>query len=135
MTMKSGIAMAAMLWVAVSAHAELNCTNPPDQLTMNQCASRAYTRSDADLNQVYKTATGRLKDDKDTAAKLVHAQRAWIAYRDAECAFSTAATEGGSVNEFSKLTCLDAQTKIRTTALKDYLKCPEGDVTCPIPPQ
>jgi uncharacterized protein YecT (DUF1311 family) len=133
MTMKSRIAMAATLWVAVSAHAELNCANPQDQLTMNECANRTYKRSDADLNQVYKTVLGRLKDDKNAAGKLVSAQRAWIAYRDAECAFSTAGTEGGSINGFARLTCLDAQTRTRATELKGYLKCPEGDTNCPVP--
>jgi uncharacterized protein YecT (DUF1311 family) len=132
MTMKSRIAMAAMLLVVASAHAEINCTNPQNQLTMDQCASRAYTRSDANLKQVYKTALGQLKDDKDTAGRLIHAQRAWVAYRDAECAFSTAATEGASANGFAKLTCLDAQTRIRTAALRGFLDCLEGDINCPI---
>ena len=48
----------------------------------------AYKKADAELNVLYRQITARLKDDKATTELLVAAQRAWVAFRDAECAFS-----------------------------------------------
>ena len=77
--------------------------------------------------------TARLRDARPLADKLVNAQRAWIAYRDAECNFSSANAEGGSVYPMVVSTCLDDLTKARTDTLKGYLSCEEGDLACPVP--
>ena len=53
-----------------------------------ECYGNAYKRADAELNILYRQITARLKDDKATAKLLVAAQRAWVAFRDAECNFS-----------------------------------------------
>ena len=66
------------------AHAAVDCANASDQATMNQCAGQEFKAADEELNAVYQQITGRLKDNQDSKKVLVNAQRAWIAFRDAE---------------------------------------------------
>ena len=85
-----GLRMAILQFIAAVplsiAHAE-DCRNAMTQSELNDCAYEAYRKSDAELNALYKQITSRLKDDPKQAQLLVTAQRAWIAFRDAECAF------------------------------------------------
>ncbi|CAN7685575.1 lysozyme inhibitor LprI family protein [Rhizobium rhizogenes] len=113
--------------------AEQNCGDITNQTDMNICAGKAYAKSDAELNVLYKQIEARLKDDADTKKLLVSAQKAWIGYRDAECNFSSSTVTGGTVYPFISSTCLDGMTKSRIEDLKGYLKCPEGDMSCPVP--
>jgi uncharacterized protein YecT (DUF1311 family) len=110
------------------------CADAQDQATMNQCADKAYKASDAKLNKVYKQITGRLKDDHDTAKLLVTAQKAWIAFRDAECGFASAGVAGGRIQPMVRAQCLDGVTQDRIKSLNTYLNCEEGDMSCPVPP-
>ncbi|QND44969.1 DUF1311 domain-containing protein (plasmid) [Rhizobium lusitanum] len=113
--------------------AEQNCGDLTNQTDMNICAGKAYAKSDAELNVLYKQIEARLKDDADTKKLLVSAQKAWIGYRDAECNFSSSTVTGGTVYPFISSTCLDGMTKTRIEDLKGYLKCTEGDMSCPVP--
>ena len=67
------------------------------QSGLDRCAQAAYDKADGALNRSYKEIVRRLKDDAATTKLLVTAQKAWIAYRDAECAFSSSANAGGSI--------------------------------------
>jgi uncharacterized protein YecT (DUF1311 family) len=128
------LSSAAALALLSSAYAE-DCQNAGSQRELNSCANAAYEKSDAELNALYKQVTSRLKDDANQAKRLVAAQRAWIAFRDAECAFVSAPTTGGSINSMVQANCRDRITSVRVNELKSYLQCTEGDVTCPLPPQ
>ncbi|GGC70281.1 hypothetical protein GCM10010994_31080 [Chelatococcus reniformis] len=110
------------------------CANATSQKAMDDCAGKAFKASDAELNALYKQIEQRLKSDADTTKLLVAAQRAWVAFRDAECVFSSSGSAGGSVNPMIYAMCLDRLTKARTSDLKGYLKCEEGDTSCPVPP-
>lgn len=136
MMMTGAKAVAFAMLLAASAvqvaHAATDCANPQDQRAMNECAGRAYTRADAELNRRYRTLQGRLKDDRDGARKLTEAQRAWVVFRDAECAFQTSGTEGGSIAPMARAVCLEGVTRSRTTELQNYLDCREGDSNCPV---
>jgi uncharacterized protein YecT (DUF1311 family) len=125
---------AAALTLSSSAHAE-DCQNAASQREMNSCASAAYEKSDAELNALYKQVTARLKGDAKQTKLLVAAQRAWIAFRDAECAFVGEPTADGSANPLVRANCLDRITSARAADFKSYLQCAEGDVSCPLPPQ
>ncbi|MBY8936104.1 lysozyme inhibitor LprI family protein [Pseudomonas fluorescens] len=115
------------------AHAAVDCANASDQATMNQCAGRDFKAADKELNTVYQQITGRLKDNPDGKKLLVSAQRAWLGFRDAECKFSSSGVTGGSVYPWVYSSCLTGVTKVRVEALKQYLKCEEGDMSCPVP--
>lgn len=109
------------------------CADASDQATMNMCADKAYKASDAELNKLYKQIKSRLKDDADTGKLLVSAQKAWIAFRDAECTFSGSASADGSIYPMIVSQCRDGLTQNRIKDFKTYLSCEEGDMSCPVP--
>ena len=115
------------------AHAAVDCANASDQATMNQCAGQDFKAADKELNTVYQQIIGRLKDNPDGKKLLVSAQRAWLGFRDAECKFSSSGVTGGSVYPWVYSSCLTGVTKLRVESLKQYLKCEEGDMSCPVP--
>ncbi|SDI95149.1 Uncharacterized conserved protein YecT, DUF1311 family [Pseudomonas flavescens] len=103
------------------------------QTAMDNCARQGFEAADKQLNVVYREATGRLTDDTAVRKALVAAQRSWIAFRDAECAFSSSALGEGSARVMVNLGCLETLTRKRTADFQAYLDCPEGDLSCPLP--
>jgi uncharacterized protein YecT (DUF1311 family) len=90
------------------AHAD-DCANAPDQASMNECMTKSYKKADEELNALYERIAGRLKGGSDTAkarAALVAAQRAWIAFRDAEYAFVGFPTAQASIHTTIVASCL-----------------------------
>lgn len=110
-----------------------DCENAADQATMNQCAAQQNRAADKELNALYQQITARLKGSPDNRKLLVGAQRAWIAFRDSECKFAASGVAGGSVYPLIYSNCLTDLTKARVETFKSYLKCPEGDMSCPVP--
>ncbi|WP_428429581.1 lysozyme inhibitor LprI family protein [Pararhizobium sp.] len=126
--------LAALAMLATgTARAADDCANAQDQTTMDVCASDAFKKSDKQLNGLYKEIGTRLKDDTDKTKLLVAAQRAWVAFRDAECSFSASGVSGGSVYPMIYSLCLDGLTQTRVKDLQTYLACEEGDMSCPVP--
>ncbi|CAI8740789.1 lysozyme inhibitor LprI family protein [Pseudomonas sp. IT-P4] len=111
----------------------VDCDNAHDQATMNQCAAQQNAAADKELNALYQQITSRLKSNPDGKKQLVGAQRAWVAFRDAECRFSASGVEGGSVYPLIYGNCTTELTKARVQTFKQYLKCQEGDLSCPVP--
>jgi uncharacterized protein YecT (DUF1311 family) len=127
---------------ALSPAFAVDCANPGTQAEMTACSRDDYRKADSRLNETYRQITERLKhsDDADgslkkTLAALIAAQRAWIAFRDAECTFVGSRTTGGSINATIVASCLAGLTDKRADALKAYMDCPEGDLSCPVPAQ
>jgi len=102
---------------------------------LSECYGNAYKASDAELNALYRQIEGRLKDDEATTKLLVTAQRAWLAFRDAECVFSTSAASGGTIRPMLDTICLDRLTGKRIDDFRAYLRCQEGALDCPVPAQ
>ena len=92
------------------------------QFEMDEQAGKEYTRADAELNRVYKKLMAKL--DATGAAKLKKAQRAWIAYRDAEKDFSADYARGGTMaSMLATMAAADLtrqRTKILQSALEQY---------------
>ncbi|WP_223435270.1 MULTISPECIES: lysozyme inhibitor LprI family protein [unclassified Pseudomonas] len=127
------LALTPLLFTTV-AHA-VDCDNATDQATMNQCAAQQNKAADKELNALYQQITARLKDSPESKKQLIGAQRAWIGFRDAECRFSASGVEGGSVYPLIYSNCITDLTTARVEAFKTYLKCQEGDLSCPVPGQ
>ncbi|SDT97777.1 lysozyme inhibitor LprI family protein [Pseudomonas mandelii] len=125
------LALTPLLFTTV-AHAA-DCDNATDQATMNQCAAQQHKAADKELNALYQQITQRLKSKPDSKKLLLGAQRSWIAFRDAECKFASAGVEGGSVYPLIYSNCVTELTKARVETFKNYLKCQEGDMGCPVP--
>jgi uncharacterized protein YecT (DUF1311 family) len=116
------------------AHAAEGCDIPgKSQAELNDCYGNVYKKADAELNGLYRQITSRLKDDKPTTKLLVTAQRAWVAFRDAECDFSASGVSGGSAYRMILAICLNGLTSKRIDDFKNYLKCQEGALDCPVP--
>jgi uncharacterized protein YecT (DUF1311 family) len=118
-------------WYALTlpALAEL-CDNPQTQGDMNYCAQYAYTKADADLNDVYGKFKKLIAKDSQAKAYLLKAQKAWIIFRDAECALEGSATQGGSAQPMIIINCKTRLTSERVQQFRARLNCTEGDLTC-----
>ncbi|MFL0606782.1 MULTISPECIES: lysozyme inhibitor LprI family protein [Cylindrospermopsis] len=98
-----------------------NCVNRITQYDMNLCASLDAKVADGKLNQIYKQVRVRYNANPE-AKLLIDAQKAWIKYRDASCAFSRGRFQGGSIVPMVYHGCLERLTKERTKELESYLQ-------------
>jgi uncharacterized protein YecT (DUF1311 family) len=129
-TIRWGAAL-AVLMTSVAVQAASPCDNPMDQTTMNQCASKALAASDKRLNDVYQSLNKKVSPEGKAA--LQRSQRAWIGWRDAQCAFETMGTVGGSVHAAMYAACVDELTQAQTKRLSRMNSCQEGDLSCATP--
>ena len=125
------LALAPVMFTSMAVAAD--CDNASDQATMNQCAAQQHAAADKELNALYQQITTRLKGQPDRKKLWVGTQRAWIAFRDAECTFLASGVEGGSMFALIYSNCTTDLTKARVETFKNYLKCQEGDMSCPVP--
>lgn len=132
--MKRALVAAAFASIlAPSAHADA-CADAKDQATLNQCAAQEYKAADAALNAQFHEIRKRLGSDAATRALLRDSERAWVAFRDAECTFAASATAGGTAYPMTYDSCLTELTKQRAARFQQYLSAEEGDLSSPLPP-
>lgn len=123
----------------ITAALLLAAGNPCDGSTtrdVEQCLAADLDRADAELNRYYAAATKRLTEQQDTAAlaKLRTAERAWIAYRDAECDAVYQSWGQGTIRGAMILGCRIDLTKARTATIwQDWLTY--ADSTSPLLPK
>ncbi|PPD40931.1 MAG: hypothetical protein CTY15_14245 [Methylocystis sp.] len=108
--------------------AERNCADLNTQLEINVCQAERFDKADAALNAAYAKLAAKVSPQGKT--QLVEAQRAWIKYRDAQCAFETLGTIGGSINPMEVAICRAELTKEQTKRLQRQIDCVEGDLSC-----
>ncbi|RUX30801.1 lysozyme inhibitor LprI family protein [Mesorhizobium sp. M2A.F.Ca.ET.042.01.1.1] len=117
-----------LLATAPAAFAE-DCDRSDDSQSMlNICADADYQAAGARLNAAYKNIVS--SNDQASNKLLQTAQRAWIAFRDAECAYSTADSEGGSIHPMEVSQCLTKVTIERTKQLTSGANCKLSDPSC-----
>jgi uncharacterized protein YecT (DUF1311 family) len=127
----SGLSVAVvMLVVAGAAQAqEADCGDPQNQMELNFCAKQDWQDQDQRLNAEYKRAVTRAKEfdaggyaeGESAAAALKTAQRAWLAFRDGNCAAEAFAMKGGSGEPLIFFGCLGAMTATRADELAVWL--------------
>lgn len=130
--MKSSLwRIAALLSFAIAGSSAwaLDCNNAQTQADMDECASQALNKADAELNQTYVDYRKRL--DKAQQNQIRDVQLAWIKYRDLSCKYATSRGTGGSAHNMALQSCLTEKTLERTKELKALSACPEGDIACP----
>lgn len=127
------VAAALATGVATVPAFAASCDGAATQSDMTACYADAFKAADKALNATYRKIEGRLGDNPDARKLLVAAERAWIAFRDAECAFSASGVEGGSIHPMMVSICMTDLTTARTRQLTAFLHCQEGDMSCPVP--
>src|SRR5882762_1899922 len=60
------------------------CASAANQRELNDCFCNQYEKADAELNRVYQQLINANENDQRFVDKLKTAQRAWIAFRDAQ---------------------------------------------------
>jgi uncharacterized protein YecT (DUF1311 family) len=109
---------------------EYHCSAPEtqSQLEMNMCAEVDFERADADLNRIYReeVASAQQADREIDASDhrptsevvLRQAQRAWIAFRDAQCIYEGyGEARGGSMEPMVYSGCRARLTRERIAQL------------------
>src|SRR4029078_2700471 len=109
------------------------CNDAANQMQMKECAETAFKNAADELNSIYGNIVRRLKTDEVANKLLVAAQKAWLRFRDAECAFISSASSGGSLYPMIVENLPANITQERVNGLKRYLSCEEGDMSCPVP--
>jgi uncharacterized protein YecT (DUF1311 family) len=115
--------------LASAAQAQtIDCANASSTVEMNFCADKDFQAADKALNAAYEAAVANIKtrelekpyDAKSFEAALRAAQRAWVAYRDADCKDLTAQEwSGGTGTTSAVLGCMTEKTMQRTKDLKE----------------
>ncbi|AGK57815.1 hypothetical protein HYPDE_30703 [Hyphomicrobium denitrificans 1NES1] len=112
-----------------SAHAEnIDCANASSTVEINFCAEKDFQAADKTLNAAYEAALASINgrdlekpyDAKSFEAALRASQRAWLAYRDADCKDLVAQEwSAGSGTTSASLGCMTEKTMQRTKELKE----------------
>ena len=113
------------------------CDDPQTQLALNTCAGIDFEQADERLNaQWLETVTymkardaeiDRAEDSQPGHYEtLLAAQRAWLAYRDAQCRSEGFLARGGSMHPMLVSQCKAYMTELRTEQLRVLAAGPEG---------
>lgn len=106
--------------------------NAQTQADLNDDACATYQKADKKLNAVYQQVLKQHQDDVNFTTRLRKAQRAWLAFRDAELEAIYPAVnkqvEYGSI--YPTCNCLEQTALInqRIEQLSGWLDAEEGDV-------
>ena len=120
------IAAVVLSTACASAEEPLNCLDPQDQTSMTQCAGLDFEKADKELNAIWPALKAQaMEDDKaegtgtqDTENALLESQRAWLAFRDAECKWQGFAAHGGSMEPMLVNICAAKLTRDRIKQLQ-----------------
>ena len=129
----------AVFAAAVPAFADdepdVDCQSPQPQMEMTYCAEQDFVAADELLNEQYTLTRQAMKDwDKEAidglgraADVLLASQRAWLAFRDAQCAFYGYQARGGTMEPMLIYGCLGELTRQRTLQLKEQTDLMSGN--------
>jgi len=92
------------------------CPGDAEQAEINACLNRIFTRADAALNRQWEET---LRARAAAAEQLRTAQRAWLTYRDAQCASATPSVASAEIQASEQTLCRTRLTEARTHELAD----------------
>lgn len=107
----------AVLVFATGTLAKAQCEEAKSTLQINGCFAKELKKADAELNKVYRLTLKKL--EADDAALLRKAQRAWLAYRDAQCEADRALWGGGTGGPAAWMSCKLELTSQRTAEIRN----------------
>ena len=110
---KFAILLLPILFLPGSTRAQ--CEDKQTTMEMVNCMDGEVKKADAELNRVYQAALK--KHRPENVEKLRKAQRAWIVFRDAQCAAEGSIYEGGTIQPIVEAHCRLKLTQERTKYL------------------
>jgi uncharacterized protein YecT (DUF1311 family) len=117
-----GVVLTAVTLPGVAAAAEpptLACLKTAQSTAdMGACVSKAYTSEQRQLRTIYARLLHQRPGDR---AQLVRAQRRWLTFRAADCAYVESLYRGGSIAPVQKGLCLVRDTADRVAVLRGYV--------------
>ncbi|QGZ38939.1 uncharacterized protein YecT (DUF1311 family) [Pseudoduganella flava] len=128
MILKYWVAAALGMAIGAAMAADIRCNPAGSQMEMNACAADDLRKADAELNATWQALLRKEANDKVFIAKLRTAQKAWLAFRDAELAAYFACEDEnermcwGSMYPMSYNSRKTDLTRERTRTLKDMLE-------------
>lgn len=124
--MKGAIVAAAWLFALALAPASLAAQT---QAQMNARAAAGWRAADTAMTREWRATYTYMKrlDAQDTsrgggfgyAPATLASQRAWLAFRDAQCGIEGGEFAGGSMQPLARARCLERLTRERTRQLQD----------------
>ena len=126
--MKQWIFALAFLPCAAFADDTVDCADAGDEVDMMECAWAKFDKLDAQLNAEYQNTIAIFEDRMaaqshrapDLVNRLREAQRAWVAYRDANCSMYIWAYEETHEQEPWREYCMTEMTTARLEELKRF---------------
>lgn len=112
---------------AAAASKTVDCRSAQQQIDLDICADRDFRAADAQLNALYRSIQANYNSQ---GRELLTSERAWIAYRDSECAFETDGVRDGSAQPMMRSMCLGGMTRLRIRELEQQRDCADGDLSC-----
>jgi uncharacterized protein YecT (DUF1311 family) len=111
-----------MIYAVVLAVATAGpCEAAQTQQALDVCWAARAAQAEAQLNTSYARVAAAIRKQAIDTIPLAGAQRAWIAARDATCAFETSLYEGGSIAPMIDSECVDRMTRARNQRLSAML--------------
>ena len=104
--------------ICVSAYAAADCADANGRSELLLCADRVYRSADAELNRVYQRV---LKGQPSLRPLLIEAQRAWVRFKEADCAVKEEIYRDGSGRDALVLGCKTEHTRRRIKDLNGLL--------------
>jgi len=103
-----------------------DCKEPQTQADMTICAGQDYEKADKQLNAEYQKVRKQLAERDKTADEsgkgaseaLIAAQRAWVAFRDANCDAFGFQARGGTMEPMLVSSCLADMSRKRADELR-----------------
>ncbi|WP_442679971.1 lysozyme inhibitor LprI family protein [Sphingomonas sp. ASY06-1R] len=119
----------------LAAAAAGNCGDKDNQTAMSMCQAQVAAQADREMNRVWAQVYPVMQQaDRDYdrpkmggnaepgfAAALLASQRAWLAFRDAQCRIESYEWRGGTMQPFRESQCLTDVTLARTRQLRATL--------------
>ena len=103
-----------------------DCGQLTTQMDLNQCAGANFKAADAALNRIYQRLLAR-QESGSSKEQIKEVERAWLAYRDKECALEVGPQqEGGSIWPMEMSQCLEEKTAARIRELSKLADCAGG---------
>jgi uncharacterized protein YecT (DUF1311 family) len=118
------VAPALAVTALLSAEAEMfgpgfqPCGQKSSTLEVVQCVQARTNIADQRLNAAYKALQARIEANQ--RQPLLAAQRLWIQYRDANCAFY--GSRDGSIRQVQAAECIRSMTEDRARELEEAIK-------------